>query len=69
MKRPDPNSKRSQKRRNRGFRSLLESSRKHRRAQRRQDESRSFNGRMHEPGEKEKCGEWVFTAGGAYKYH
>lgn len=67
MLRPNPDSKRSKKRRNRGFRSLIESSRKHRRANNRQREKRFVDGVMRAPGEKAMEG--ALTAGGSLKYH
>lgn len=76
MKQPDKNSKRSKKRNNRNFKSLEESSRKHKRNKRKQANSQFFNGQMHRPGEKAVCSSgphprraWLYTAGGANRYH
>jgi hypothetical protein len=72
IKRPDPNSKRSARRRTRGFRGLLDSSRKHRRAQRRQLEGRFFNGKLHEPGQKADAAagpNGLYTGAGSLHYH
>lgn len=79
---PDPGSERSKKRKKRGFVSLERSSRKHRRAKRRLDESATVGnnhqgsgGTLYLPGTKvdpptqgkEKT--FLATAGGAYNYH
>lgn len=70
---PNPDSKRSQKRRNRGFVSLEVSSRKHKRAIRRQKEKCTFNNSTYKPGERvDGCGpnkRWMYVAGGSYKTH
>jgi hypothetical protein len=72
-----PNSKRTARRKKRGFKSLEVSCRKHRRAARRSSESRSIAGRVKEAGEKgpretvsggAKKG-FIHTAGGSLKYH
>ncbi len=72
-----PNSKRTASRKNRGFKSLEVSCRKHRRAARRSAESRSIAGKVREAGEKgpretviggAKYG-FTHTAGGSLKYH
>jgi hypothetical protein len=75
MAQPDPNSKRSRRRKNRGFKNLELSSRKHRRANKRQDSARVFNGADHKPGEKANCASgpnprraWLYTAGGAINF-
>lgn len=75
MKSPDPQSKRSRKRRNRNFKGVS-STRKHRRAMKRQDQTRFFNNTDHEPGVKADCATgpnprkgWSYTAGGALHYH
>lgn len=76
MKYPDPSSKRTKRRANRGFVSLEKSSRKHRRAANRQYGARFFNGKDHKPGEKDVCAggpnpraQWLYTAGGSLRYH
>lgn len=75
MKQPNPNSLRSKRRKVRGFQSLSVSSRKHRRALRRQLESRNIDGVSREPGEKIDVvpgigsKSRIHTAGGAMKYH
>jgi hypothetical protein len=76
LKHPDPDSKTSRRRRNRGFKSLEASCRIHKRAARRQADARVFNGKTHEPGEKAYCAsgpnprkEWLYTAGGAIKFY
>lgn len=76
MKGPDANSITSGKRKNRGFKSLEQSSRIHRRALRRLSIAGIFNNKEHKPGEKGLCAVgpnprrgWMYTAGGALKYH
>lgn len=70
MYQPNPNSKTSQKRKNRGFVSLEKSSRKHRRAARRLAEACVIKGTTHKPGTKtESVYGWMHTAGGALRYH
>lgn len=77
MKHPDPNSKRSIRRKNRGFKSLELSSRKHRRALGRQEEACTIAGKLLKPGQKHdretvKNGAkkpLLHTAGGSFKYH
>lgn len=73
----DPNSKRSKRRKNRGFKSLDVSSRKHRRAARRSSESCSIAGKLVKAGDKAtretvsggaKKG-FIHTAGGSLRYH
>lgn len=68
---PDPKSKRSQRRKNRGFVSLEQSSRKHRRARNRSYYSRFQYGAAHEAGKKVDggSGTFVHSAGGSLKYH
>lgn len=72
MKYPDENSKRSKRRKNRGFKSLEVSSRKHRRAHERLLIACTLAGKTLKPGEKAevKCGSstWVHTAGGSMRY-
>lgn len=72
-----PNSKRTARRKNRGFKSLETSCRKHRRAKRRSEDSRSIAGKVREAGEKAiretvsggaKKG-FTHTAGGSLRYH
>ena len=76
MEAPDKDSKTSKRRANRGFKDLLTSSRKHRRALKKQAPSRFFDGKDHKPGEKAPCATgpnprrgWLYTAGGALNYH
>ncbi len=74
MKHPDQDSKRSKRRANRGFKSLEQSSRKHKRNVRRQGEKQTFAGKRHEAGVKDFCSgggrtEWLYTSGGANRYH
>lgn len=80
MKHPDPKSKRSKRRENRGFKSLEVSSRKHRRALRRSYEVRGiFIGGMvvvHDAGTKVepdirggRLKSFEQNAGGSIKYH
>lgn len=68
---PDPNSKRSKRRAKRGWKSLEQSSRKHKRAQRRLLASCKVYGSMLKPGEKKDngAGSFVHTAGGSLQYH
>ncbi len=73
---PTANSKTSKRRANRGFKSLEQSSRIHRKALKNQAEKRFFDGKMHECGEKAECAggpnprkQWIYTAGGALRYH
>ena len=73
---PDPNSLTSVRRVNRGFKSLEQSSRIHRRAMNRQVPGRFFDGKDHEPGDKAPCATgpnprrgWLYTAAGKVKYH
>lgn len=68
---PDPNSKTSKARKKRGFRSLEESSRKHRRARNRSLFARTQYGKLGQPGEKMKDGNnsFVHIAGGSINYH
>lgn len=70
VKHGDPTSNRSKSRAKRGFKSLEQSSRMHKRMNRRMIESRSYRGKVHEPGAKFEItmGSMV-TAGGATKYH
>lgn len=76
MKFPDPNSKRTQRRKNRAFKSLEVSCRKHRRAIARQEQGRAIDGKLREPGEKHLCAsgpnprkQWLHTAAGSMRYH
>lgn len=68
---PDPNSRRSKRRANRGFVDLLTSSRKHRRMNRRSILSRSHEGNgtrvTGAPGDKVDVG-WIHNCGGSRKY-
>ena len=67
---PNPNSKRSVRRKNRGFKSLEQSCRKHRRAARRMADACTIKGTTHKPGTKtQSFGGWLHTAGGALRYH
>lgn len=74
---PSPNSKRSVKRSNRGFKSLEVSSRKHKRAERRSNEVRTISGKILPPGTKavpdlgaaKKTKAFLHTAGGSLKFH
>ena len=69
---PSKDSQRSVRRANRGFKSLEESSRKHRRALRRLDEARTQYNKLLKPGEKSDggvLGNFVHTGGGAMRYH
>jgi hypothetical protein len=67
---PDQNSKRSRRRKVRGFKGLEASSRKHRRALRRQSQSCLVYGTMLKPGDKKEGGyaQWSHTAGGSLRY-
>lgn len=71
MAAPSSDSKTSIKRKNRGFVSLVVSSRKHRRAARRSALSRLQYGKVHEPGDKvtDGAGTFVHTAGGSIRYN
>lgn len=68
---PSPDSRTSARRKNRGFVSLVVSSRKHRRAARRSALSRLQYGKVYEPGDKvtDGAGTFVHTAGGSIRYH
>lgn len=73
---PTEDSKTSQRRRNRGFISLEQSSRMHRRAKRRSQEVRTISGTLYEPGEKKlpslqggKLSVYLANAGGSLHYH
>lgn len=70
---PDPKSKRSKRRANRGFVNTAVSTRKGRRADERSSIARNLGGKVLEPGQKAdvKCGlsTWVHTAGGAIHHH
>lgn len=70
IKQADPNSKRSKRRKTRGFKSLEVSCRKHRRAARRSAVSRTQYGRLHEPGTKADggSGTFVHNAGGSIRF-
>lgn len=70
IKQPDPNSKTSKRRKNRGFKSLELSSRKHRRAKRRSINSLMQYGKILKPGEKIDNGanSFVHTGGGSICY-
>lgn len=67
---PKPDSLRSKRRKNRGFKSLEVSSRKHRRAAARSLYSRTHYGKLGEPGQKMDGGSGTFVhqAGGSIKY-
>lgn len=72
----DPSSKRSKRRRNRGFQDLQTSTRKHRRAYRRQMSSRIIEGKVMAIGEKDepslkggKLKVFLHTGSGKLKYH
>ena len=67
---PDPTSKTSISRKKRGFRSLEESCRKHRRAKRRSIQSRTHYGKTGNPGDRmDTSGGFTHIAGGSIKYH
>lgn len=72
---PTKNSKRSIRRKARGFVNLATSSRKHRRALGRMSRACLLNGRYLEPGEKSEVqpgpgtNSWLHTAGGSINYH
>lgn len=72
---PSPESIRTRKRQNRGFKSLEVSSRKHRRALRRLTDSCTISGVTYEPGDKKipdmrgKIKVFMHTAGGSMRYH
>lgn len=68
---PQPNSKRSKRRKNRQFRSLEESTRKGRRLSRRIGHSCTFFNKTHKLGEKEvnPTTGLQYTAGGSRKCH
>lgn len=68
-KQPQKDSKRSLRRKSRGFVDLSTSSRMHRRANRRLSIACTMNGQLHKPGEKAQVGEWLHTAGGSINYH
>jgi hypothetical protein len=74
MKGPNPTSKRSKRRANRGFKSLELSCRIHRRAFRRLREACNIGNNKHlNPGEKGEVqngasNRWLHTAGGSIKY-
>lgn len=70
VKHAEPNSKRSKSRAKRGFKSLEQSSRMHRRMNNRLNEARTYRGKLYEPGTKiEITAGSMVTAGGATKYH
>lgn len=70
---PDKGSERSKRRQNRGFVSLEQSSRKHKRALKRQLISRTINGRLYPAGEPVDAAyssdDFVHHAGGKFNYH
>lgn len=74
---PIKDSNRSKKRAKRGFKSLEESSRKHKRAYRRMSIACNINGNIYKPGEhvqlnvsgRAGANQWVCTAGGSLKYN
>ena len=70
---PDKGSERSKRRQNRGFVSLEQSSRKHRRANSRLLISRTINGRLYPAGEPVDAAyssdDFVHHAGGKMNYH
>lgn len=70
---PNPNSKRSKRRRTRGFVSLLKSSRKHRRAERRLAISQTINNKRHEAGititGAYNSDDFAYHSGGRLDYH
>lgn len=76
MYQPNPNSKTSKRRKNRGFKTLELSSRKHRRALRRSIEKRTIGGVLYEAGHKEepdlrggRLKSFLYNAGGSIKFH
>lgn len=71
MKAPDPQSKRSARRKTRGFVSLEVSCRKHRRAKRRSLWVRNQYGKIGKPGELMygASGSFAHRCGGSIKYH
>lgn len=71
MKSMNPDSKRSISRSNRGFKGLEQSSRKHRRAAKRSEQSRYQYGKVGQPGEKIQSGQkgFLHTCGGSLRYH
>jgi len=70
MKGPDPSSKTTKRRKNRGFKSLEVSSRKHRRAKRRSAQKCMVGGKELKPGEKMVgSNDLMYTGGGSLKYH
>lgn len=76
MKVADPNSKRSKRRKNRNFVDLLTSTRKHKRAYRRQMASRIIFGKVMKIGEKDepslnggKLKVFLHTGSGKFDYH
>ncbi len=71
MRSPDPESKRSIRRANRGFVSLEVSSRKHKRMMRRQLVSRTHYGKTGNPGDNMQgtAMDFIHKAGGACNFH
>jgi hypothetical protein len=67
----DPQSRRSKRRANRGFKSLEQSCRKHRRALSRLGSACVLGGSQLKPGDKylSKLNGFTYTAGGAMRYH
>lgn len=76
IKYPDPTSKRSIRRANRGFKSLETSCRKHRRAAHRSAWTRNISGVVHPAGTRtefnprpgNKLSSWLHNAGGSMKF-
>ena len=70
-KHPDPNSIRSKKRANRGFKDLEHSCRKHKRAAFRSLLKRTISGTLYPAGTKAEAKSigWTHNAGGSIKYH
>lgn len=72
MKESTPGSNRSMRRKSRGFVSLSQSCRKHRRAAKRSLIARSLGGNLYKAGDKAeiRCGTklWAHTAGGSVKF-
>ena len=68
---PDPNSTRSKKRANRGFRTLDLDSRKHRRKNKRMAIACFISGKPYKPGDKapNAVGKMEFSAGGSVRFY
>lgn len=76
MKGPDQTSKKTQRRKNRGFKTLELSCRKHKRAARRTAQKCTIDDVVHKPGAKVdgslkggKLQSFLYTAGGSINYH